>query len=93
MKKAGEDVAPVLAEMKRVSDEITGLDAELKDVEAQLENILLYIPNIPHESTPVGRTAEDNVEVRRWIPEGDSLESAENKPLDHIALRKEAEHT
>jgi seryl-tRNA synthetase len=88
MKKAGEDVSPVLAEMKRVSDDITSLDVDLREVESQLENILMYIPNIPHETTPVGRTAEDNVEVRRWLPEGFSLESKDNNTLDHIALGK-----
>jgi seryl-tRNA synthetase len=88
MKKAGEDVTSVLAEMKRVSDEITGLDSELREIENQLDNILMYIPNLPHESTPVGKTAEDNIEVRRWLPEGFNFEPKENNVLDHIVLGK-----
>jgi seryl-tRNA synthetase len=88
MKKAGEDVAPVLAEMKRVSDEITMLDSRLKETESKLDNILMYIPNLPHESSPAGRTAEDNVEIRQWLPEGFSTEQDVNVYLDHIALGK-----
>jgi seryl-tRNA synthetase len=86
-KKAGEDVSPVLAEMKRVSDEITTLDSDLRNVESEIEKILMFIPNIPHESVPVGRTAEDNVEVRKWLPEGFEAGNANNF-LDHIALGK-----
>lgn len=89
MKKSGEDVTQILAEMKDVSDKITELDNDLKSIESELENILLFIPNIPHSSVPVGKSAEDNVEARRWLPEGFSFE-AENgfKPLDHIELGK-----
>jgi seryl-tRNA synthetase len=88
MKKAGQDTSAVLAEMKRVSDRITGLDTELRNVESELENILMYIPNIPHESVPVGKTPEDNVEVRRWLPDGFELNAESNNTLDHIALGK-----
>jgi seryl-tRNA synthetase len=89
MKKSGEDVTQLLAEMKDVSDKITELDNDLKSIESELENILLFIPNIPHSSVPVGKSAEDNVEARRWLPDGFSFE-AENgfKPLDHIELGK-----
>jgi seryl-tRNA synthetase len=55
--------------------------------EEKLNDILMYIPNLPHESVPVGKTAEDNVEVRQWLPDGFSFEN-EFKPLDHIELGK-----
>ncbi len=87
MKKAGEDASGIIAEMKSVSDEITLLDSQLKEVEGNLEDILMYLPNLPHSSVPVGKTAEDNVEVRQWLPEGFSFKK-EDKLLDHIELGK-----
>ncbi|MCS7048140.1 MAG: serine--tRNA ligase [Verrucomicrobiae bacterium] len=65
-KARGEDVSGLMAGMKEVSDRIAALDAEVAQLEAQLEHALLVIPNTPHESVPVGRDAGDNVEVRRW---------------------------
>lgn len=89
LKKAGEDVSELLSEMKQVSDKITELDSELKKIESDLENILLFIPNIPHKSVPVGKSSEDNIEVRRWLPDGFSFELENGfKPLDHIELGK-----
>ncbi len=87
MKKSGQDVSGVLAEMKRVSDEIAGLDSSLRNLETELENLLMYIPNLPHSSVPVGKSAEDNVEVRKWYPDNFSLDEKE-KMLDHIELGK-----
>ncbi|MBX2976324.1 MAG: serine--tRNA ligase [Ignavibacteriaceae bacterium] len=87
MKKAGEDTAPLLAEMKLVSDEITQLDISLREKEEELENILRYTPNISHASVPVGKTADDNVETKRWLPDGFTFEN-EFTPLDHIQLGK-----
>jgi seryl-tRNA synthetase len=87
MKKAGQDASEVLAEMKRVSDEITELDLNLKSVEEKLNDILMYVPNLPHSSVPIGKTAAENVEVRQWMPEGFSFKQ-EEKSLDHIELGK-----
>lgn len=87
MKKNGQDVSGVLAEMKRVSDEIAELDSSLRNLETELENLLMYIPNLPHSSVPVGKSAEDNVEVRKWYPDNFSLDEKE-KVLDHIELGK-----
>ncbi|MGE5354139.1 MAG: serine--tRNA ligase [Acidobacteriota bacterium] len=87
MKKAGQDTSAVMAEMKRVSDQITELDDQLRQVEKDLNDILMYIPNMPNPSVPVGKSAADNVEVRRWLPEGFSFES-EEKVMDHIELGK-----
>ena len=55
-----------IAEMKTVSSRIKTLDDELKLVEEELQNLLLTIPNLPHTSTPVGQSEEDNVVVRSW---------------------------
>ena len=87
MKKAGQDTAPIFAEMKRVGDEIALLDGQQGEVEEKIEFILRRTPNIAHSSVPVGKSAEDNVEVRRWLPEGFSFEN-DYKVLDHIELGK-----
>ncbi len=64
-KKAGQDAEALILEMRDVSDRIKVLDDEVRGVEEQLDAIVLTLPNIPHESVPVGRSEEDNVEVRR----------------------------
>ncbi|HKJ82373.1 MAG TPA: serine--tRNA ligase [Ignavibacteriaceae bacterium] len=87
MKKSGQDASRIISEMKSVSDEITLLDAQLKEVEENLEDILMFVPNLPHSSVPVGKSAEDNVEARQWLPDGFSFELSE-KILDHIELGK-----
>ena len=87
MKKAGQNTSAVFAEMKRVGDEITLLDGQLHDVEEKIETILRYTPNIAHSSVPVGKSADDNIETRRWLPEGFSFEN-EAPVLDHIELGK-----
>ncbi len=66
MKKAGEDTAPVFAEMKELSDKIKRLDESVKDVEGKIYEAMLRIPNIPNDDVPDGDTDEDNVEIRRW---------------------------
>jgi len=87
MKKSGEDTTQIFAEMKTVSDKINELDNELKNVEAELDSILMFIPNLPHNSVPVGKTAAQNVDVRKWAPEGFDFKKNENT-LDHIELGK-----
>ncbi|MCZ0702198.1 seryl-tRNA synthetase [Natronobacillus azotifigens] len=65
-KKAKQDADEMIKEMRAVGDEIKEKDVKLNEVEEELSNLLLTIPNIPHESTPVGETEDDNVEVRQW---------------------------
>ncbi len=65
LKAKGLDVSAKLAEMKEVSQRIAALDAQLAALDAQLSEILLVIPNLPHDSVPVGKDAGDNREVRR----------------------------
>jgi seryl-tRNA synthetase len=87
MKKAGQDVSSVLAEMKNVSDQIAAFDSQLKNIESDLNDILMFIPNMPHSSVPVGKSSEENIEVRQWLPEGFSF-NLDEKVLDHIELGK-----
>ena len=65
-KKEGKDVAPILAEMKELSDKITEDGAKLAELEEKQDIIIHAIPNIPHESVPIGKDDSENVELRRW---------------------------
>jgi len=65
-KRRGEDAQAATARMREVSDRIKALDAQVKEADGRLEALLLEIPNVPHASVPVGASADDNVEVRRW---------------------------
>jgi len=66
LKKAGQDATELILEMRVVGDRIGELDAEVKEIETKLTSILMYIPNIPHASVPVGADEADNPEIRRW---------------------------
>ncbi|MEW5953423.1 MAG: serine--tRNA ligase [Bacillota bacterium] len=66
LKKEGQKVDHMVLEMRHVSGEIKELDDEIRAIDEELAKILLGIPNIPHESVPVGKDENDNLEVRRW---------------------------
>src|ERR1700752_4022879 len=61
-----DELARILEKMKTVSDEIKRGDERIAELDERLKQFLLTIPNIPHASVPVGKSAADNVEVRRW---------------------------
>ena len=65
LKRKGEDTSALMAEMAAVGDELKSIEAELDAIQAKLTDMLLGIPNLPHMSVPVGKSSEDNVEVRR----------------------------
>ena len=66
IKKQGGDVSAILAEMNEIKAEIKEMDAEIAAVEAEQKALILSIPNIPHETVPIGKSDADNVEIRRW---------------------------
>ena len=66
LKKAGRDASAILSRMKEVSDEVKHNDERIAELDERLKQFLLVIPNIPHSSVPVGHSATDNVEMRRW---------------------------
>ncbi|URT70985.1 MULTISPECIES: serine--tRNA ligase [Bacillaceae] len=66
LKREKQDADHLIAEMREVGDKIKALDEELRTVEEELDQLLLSIPNIPHESVPDGETEDDNVEIRKW---------------------------
>ena len=64
-KGAGRDATPLLAEVAGLGDELKDLERELDSVQTKLRDFLLELPNLTHETTPIGTSADDNVEVRR----------------------------
>ena len=66
LKKKGQNADELMEKVRVVSQEIKDLDDKIKLVEADLDKILLNIPNIPHETVPVGEDEHSNIEMRRW---------------------------
>jgi len=81
-KAAGEDIQPLLAEVQNLGDQLDAAKERLNEVQAQLDDLLLGVPNIPHDSVPEGADEDDNVEVRTW---GTPVEF-DFEALDHVAL-------
>jgi len=82
LKKEGKNVAEKIKEEKAIPSEIADLEEESKKHKEKANHILLRLPNLMHESVPIGKDENDNVEIRRWgkIPKLDFA------PKDHIAL-------
>ncbi len=66
LKKSGQDASVAMAQTKELRERISELEKTASDLDARLREILAGIPNLPHASVPVGHSADDNVEVRRW---------------------------
>ncbi|MDA8433828.1 MAG: serine--tRNA ligase, partial [Nitrospiraceae bacterium] len=79
LKRQKEDASAQLEEMKTVAEKIKSLDDRLRAVEEETRALILTIPNIPHESVPVGRDENENVEVRKW----GSPRQFDFEPLNH----------
>jgi seryl-tRNA synthetase len=65
LKQSGADTTELQAAIRAIGDQMAALDKEVEAVDLEFQQLLAGIPNIPHESVPVGRSADDNVEVRR----------------------------
>ena len=68
LKRQKEPADEAIAAMKRVGERIAECDASLRTIEDNLSSVALRIPNLPHASVPIGQSADDNLEVRRWGP-------------------------
>ncbi|ODN42169.1 serine--tRNA ligase [Piscirickettsia litoralis] len=81
-KARGEDIAPLVAAVGDLGKQLDDASAKLHIIQADLDDLLLGIPNLPHESVPEGKDEDDNVEVRRWgtVPEFNFT------PKDHTEL-------
>ncbi len=87
LKKQGKDATEIVNKMAEVGEKIKELDNQLRNVENELNEKLLWIPNIPHSSVPKGKDSSENVEVRSWIPENMQIKK-DFPTLDHIELGK-----
>ena len=81
-KARGEDIAPLLAEVDKMGSDLEEGKRELDGIQVELDNLLLNIPNLPHESVPVGADEDGNVEVARW----GTPRSFDFPVQDHVAL-------
>ena len=66
LKKAGENAEEKMAEVRTIGDKIAADDTRLREIEARLKEIMLSIPNVPADDCPIGKSDEDNPEVRKW---------------------------
>ena len=94
-KKSGEDISPILAEMKNISGELAKLESSQVEIEKKYANLALTIPNLIHESVPVGKDETANIEIKKWgtIPKfdfkiNDHIDISEN--LDLVDLERAA---
>jgi seryl-tRNA synthetase len=81
-KSKGEDVSALMAEVAGLGDKLKANEQALGDAQAKLSHITLLIPNLPHESVPVGKDESDNVEVSRW----GTPHAFEFEVKDHVEL-------
>ncbi|WP_095109931.1 serine--tRNA ligase [Pseudomonas sp. Irchel 3E20] len=81
-KQRGEDIAPLMANVENMGNQLSASKVELDEIQNALDAMLLNIPNLPHESVPVGADEDHNVEVRRW-----GTPTVFDFPVkDHVAL-------
>ncbi|OQW95314.1 MAG: serine--tRNA ligase [Beggiatoa sp. IS2] len=81
-KVMGTDISDLMQQMTHIGEQLAQAEARLEAIQAQLNDILLGIPNIPHTSVPTGHNEADNLEVRRW---GTPRECSFT-PKDHVDL-------
>ena len=81
-KSRGEDIQPLLDEVAALGDQLKQAEADLGSLQAELDQLLLGIPNLPHDSVPAGDSEDDNLEVLRWGEQP----AFDFEPRDHIDL-------
>jgi len=81
-KAAGEDIQPLLDAVSTLGDELDVAKTKLDEVQSQLNDMLMSMPNILDESVPAGKTEDDNIEVRKWGEPG----TFDFEPKDHVDL-------
>jgi len=83
--KQGRGFADIRERMRQISEEIKKLEDQLRELENSIHDKMLWLPNLPHVTTPDGLSSEGNVEVRRW---GENLRSFDFPLKDHLELGK-----
>lgn len=90
MRASGEDATELMNQSKQIPEQLTGLEQQLSEIQQKLEDMLVVIPNIPHESVPYGKDSDDNIEVRRWLPNvgytDQDPEPIDFEPKDHVTV-------
>jgi seryl-tRNA synthetase len=81
-KAAGEDITQILESVSELGNQLKAREAQLEAIQAQLNDLQMEMPNIPHETVPIGRTETDNIEIRRW----GEPKQFEFTPKDHVDL-------
>lgn len=69
-KAAGEDINPLLKAVAGLGDKLDAAKTELQSIQAEIDTIVMGLPNIPHESVPEGNSEDDNIEVSKWGESG-----------------------
>ncbi len=85
-KAKGESADDVMAQVAGIKDELDASAARLDVIQDELQTLLLAVPNLPHESVPVGADESANQEVRRWAPHGLAPRTFDFEVRDHVAL-------
>src|SRR5690554_3904401 len=91
LKSRGEDASAVMAESQAIPEQLKQLEARLGAIQRELSDWLLTVPNLPHESVPEGASSDDNVEVRRWLPQGMQPNEAGDPPALGFSARDHVE--
>lgn len=79
-KAKGEDIEPLLAEVNNLGEDLKRGEADLAELQGKLRDISLAVPNLLHESVPIGKSEDDNIEVRKW----GTPREFEFEVLDHV---------
>lgn len=85
-KAKGESADDVMAEVNALKAELEASAARLDQLQPELQQLLLAVPNLPHESVPVGADEQGNVELRRWSPDGQDPKPLAFTPRDHVDI-------
>jgi seryl-tRNA synthetase len=82
LKREKKDTTEIIEQMGKVSQEIKELDSKLAEIEKELNYIQMTIPNVYHESTPIGKDEDENVEIRKW----GELKKFDFEPKEHYEI-------
>jgi seryl-tRNA synthetase len=84
-KAKGEDIQPLLMKVQNLGDQLKVFEIELSDIQAQLDDIMMAIPNILDAAVPLGKNEDDNIEISRW----GEIPVFNFEPKDHVDLGKQ----
>ena len=86
LKAKGESADAVMAQVGAIKDELDASATRLDALQAEMQTLLLAVPNLPHDSVPVGADEHSNVELRRWSPAGQDPQPLSFAPKDHVDI-------